>query len=435
VSTQARWAKREAHRAIRINTRLHSQYGLTSPLPYKQHCIFCKSAYHTYRNCSLAFKMKSVKLMNEQAKQEYAGESPNVFVGQYGYPRVNVGFLNVERYTEQDEPLKWSKENKQIPEIVDLRTSLINSTFQQHIKGFNDRLLRMGQEVGMASKPAEMELKLAKKPRFSTQFELDAQPHGPNVRLEQARLTENVKVDTRVERVVDDADLKSAPALDKLYKKGFDEHFLTKLFSVGNLGVAAQRRLVPTRWSITAVDDTLGKELIRELKDFPESDCRVHIGGYLGNEYVILFFDDVWAYELFEGYVPLLLQNGDVAWDTDYENYNGRTEYAQNTVGGYYAARLSILERLRMQKRQSSVLALRFVTTEYSTPLGVWVVREAVRKAMAAVPLGFSDREQMKRYVIDYCKKRFSYDVTDMIERRSRLVKNMKTQTRLGRWL
>ena len=382
----------------------------------------------------MAFRMNTVRLKNKEAKQAYAGQSPNIFVGQYGYPRVNVGFLNVERYTEEDEPLKWSKEEKQIPEIVDLRTSLVNSTFQQHVKGFEDRLLEMGREVGMAAKPADIEVKLAKKPIFTTTFEQDTQPHGPNVRLEQARLVGNVKVDTRVEKVVDDADLKSAPAVVRLYKKGFDEHFLTKLLSVGNLGVAAQRRLVPTRWSITAVDDTLGKEAINTIKQFPEGDCAVFLGGYLGNQYVIIFFDDLWAYELFEGYVPLLLQHGEEAWDIDYENYNGRSAYAENTVGGYYAARLAILDKLQGMKRQASVIALRFVTSEYTTPLGVWVVREAVRKALAAAPLRFGDRDLMKRYVIEHCRKRFGFEVTGTLEQHSRLLKNLKVQTRLQKW-
>ncbi len=408
---------------------------MTSPLPYKQHCIFCKSAYHDYRHCPLAFRMRTLRLKNLDAKQEYVGQSPSVFVGHYGYPKVNVGFLNVEQYTEEDEPLKWSRENKQILEIIDLRTSLINSTFQSDVKSLTGKLLEMGQEIGMARMPADMEIRLSKKPVFATTFQQDAQPHGPNIRLEQARLTENVKVDSRIEKVVDDADLKSGPALVKLFRKGVDEHKLTRLLSIGDLGVKPQRKLVPTRWSITAVDDTLGKQLITEVKTFQESDCRVYIGGYLGNNYVIMLFDDLWSYELFEGYVPLLRTRGEVAWETDYENYNGRTEYANQTVGGYYAARLSILEGLRREGRQAGVLALRFVTTEYSAPLGVWVVREAVRKALAAKPLVFGDRDLMRRYVKEYCERAFGFDVTSTLEHRSRLLKNLKIQKRLQQWL
>ena len=109
-------------------------------------------------------------------------------------------------------------------------------------------------------------------------------------------------------------------------------------------------------------------------------------------------------------------------------------EYAQETAGGYYAARLAILEELKRKKRQASVLALRFISEEYSAPLGVWVVREAVRKAMGAQPITFADRELMKAYVIQLCKQRFGYDVTQTLAKRSRLLKNLKVQTRLQKW-
>lgn len=397
---------------------------------YKHHCIFCKSPYHDYRRCPLAHKVVAQRSL--KAEQDYTAQSPNVFVGSYGYPRVNVGFLNVGEYTEHDEPLKWSRENKQIPHIVGLRSSLINSNFNQHIKSFSDRLTTMAQEVSMARRPADLEVHLKKKPRLRTSFNQDAQPHGPNAPLKQARFTGNVATDHRVEKVVDDTDRKAASGLGALYGKGVDEHRLTRLLSIGNLGVGAQRTMVPTRWSITAVDDTLGKQLIARLKQRPEGECTVFIGGYLGNEYVILCYDDVWSYELFEGYLPRLRAAGDAAWETDYEGYKGRTEYAQETAGGYYAARLSILEELLRRGRQASVLALRFVTQEYSTPLGVWVVREAVRKAMQN-GRSFPDREHLHRFVVQHCKERFGSDVTGLLAQ-SRLLKNLKTQTRLRQW-
>lgn len=402
--------------------------------PSKQHCIFCKSTYHTWRACPMIGRMGQRRELNAMAKQEYVGEVPNIFVGQYGYPRVNVGLLNVEEYKDHDEPLKWSRENTQIPTIVDLRTRLINSTFQQHVKSFSDRLTSMAQEVSMAKRPAEVEVALSKRPRFTVTFNESTKPHGPNVRLTRANFTTNVATDPRIEKRVDDTDLKAAPALTGLYKKGVDEHRLTRLLSIGNLGVKAQRKLVPTQWSITAVDDTLGKRLIEEVKECPEGDCRVYTGGHLGNAYVILCFDDVWSYELFEGWLPRLKTHGDAAWETDYENYLGRKEYAQETAGGYYAARLAILEHLRQRQRQASILALRFVTEAYSVPLGVWVVREAVRKTMAAKPQCYPDRTAMQRAAVALCKERFGYDVAPLLAQRSRLLKNIKVQTRLRQW-
>ena len=66
----------------------------------------------------------------------------------------------------------------------------------------------------------------------------------------------------------------------------------------------------------------------------------------------------------------------------DYEEFNGRKNYAYETAGGYYAARLAVLEYLKKNKIQARIIAYRKITPEYLAPLGVWVVREAARKAM-----------------------------------------------------
>jgi len=231
---------------------------------------------------------------------------------------------------------------------------------------------------------------------------------------------------------VSDDELKAVKGIDYLYDKGYDEHFLTKLISVGNLGLQQNRKLVPTKWSITAVDDTLGKKLIKEVKDYNEYNYVAHFGGYLGNYYLILFFPEIWSYELFETYVgdPKKPRPGEIETATDYENYKGRKNYATNTVGGYYAARLGILEYLKKQKRQSSVLTLRFITNEYYMALGVWVVRQATRHALQSKPLEFSSKELMMKYASLLIKKKFSFNLNNLTDI-SMLLKEMRSQKKL----
>jgi len=48
--------------------------------------------------------------------------------------------------------------------------------------------------------------------------------------------------------------------------------------------------------------------------------------------------------------------------------------YAENCAGGYYAARLLILQYLNSIKRQASVIALRIETPTYWAALGVWLM-------------------------------------------------------------
>jgi len=374
------------------------------------------------------YKISTQKKLNPSLKQDFFGESPNIFIGRFGYPDINVGILGTEDYNHHDEPLHWSEKNYQIQNIIDLRTSLVNSSFKANVKSFKERFLDISQEISMASKPVDVEVNLAKKPSFSLSFNQDTMPHGPRVKLKKAELTENPKIPTAVDKAVSDIDLKANEAINLLYKKNFDEHYLTKLLSVGNLGIKVQRKLVPTRFAITATDDIIGKKLIEEIRDYSETNYLAYFGGYLGNYYLILFFPDVWTYELFETYVG----SADYQWPfaTDYENYYGRKNYASSTAGGYYSARLGILENLSKLKRQGSVLCLRFITNDYWAPLGVWVCRESVRKSLNNKSIEFSSEELMLEYAKKLIKRRFNYNLNNILNK-SLLLKNIKIQKKL----
>jgi len=78
-------------------------------------------------------KLGAQKKVNIEAKQEFFGQSPNVFVGRFGYPDVSVGMLGVEHYEEHDNPLLWSRENYDIAKIISLRSSLVNSNFKARL--------------------------------------------------------------------------------------------------------------------------------------------------------------------------------------------------------------------------------------------------------------------------------------------------------------
>ena len=389
-------------------------------------CIKCKGRGFCGRKfCAIASKITSQKRINTSAKQDYFGASPNVFIGRYGYPNINVGLLSTEEYNNHDAPLLWSKNDYQIQQVIDLRTSLINSSFSTNIRSFNDRMLELSQEVSLAAKPVDVEVNLNKKPFFRLNFNQDTMPHGPNVRLKKARITENPKIPTKVDKAVSDPHLKAADAISKL-RKSFDEHYLTKILSVGNIGMKMERKLVPTRWSITAVDDMIGKQLTEEIKKYPESDHLAFFGGYLGNYYLILFFPYCWSYELFETIV-----GEKSSFSTDNEFYDGRKYYADNTAGGYYATRHAILEKLSGIKRQSGVLALRFITNEYWAPLGVWVVREATRKSLLSKPIEFGSKELMLKYAQQFAKKKFNFNI-DTLLKQSKLLDRMNKQKRIG---
>jgi len=404
-------------------------------------CLKCKGRGFCGKSfCPIYAKSQAIfKVEKMLDRSDFSSSSPAPFVGHYGYPNVNVGILSPARLDEKaelyDAPRYWAEHNFQIPKIVDLRSSLINSRFKIEVKKQN-KFLDISKEVGMASKPVDVELSLDEKPRFKLKVDSYNAPMGPNAKLKNVQITSNPKISHYVEKVVDDIDLKAKSAVLYLHKKDFDENFLTKLLSVGNIGLKKNRKLVPTRWSITATDDMIAKELIEKIKDFKQADYLAFFGSYLGNYFLILLFPEPWSYELFETYMPKSSWNVDenVNYTTDYEPYYGRKTYAENCAGGYYAARLSIAEKLEKMKKQASILALRFITGEYAVPLGVWVVREAVRKTMKNRPVEFASKELMLKYAELLIKKKFNYDVNNLLKN-SILLRNIKNQTKLNKFL
>ncbi len=404
-------------------------------------CLKCKGRGYCGRvSCPIIAKSNAKFIVRDKLSSirssSFSSASPAPFIGRVGYPFINVGVLSPvvkdENVWEYDDPRLWAKQDYPIPKIIDFRSSLVNSRAKAGVLETN-KFVEIAQEIGMACKPVDVELSLKAKPQFNLNVDSYSAPMGPHAELEKARLEENPKVKPKVEKAVSDTDLKANDAVKALFKSGIDENFLSKLLSVGMIGVKKRRKLVPTRWSITAVDDNLGKDLIRQIKDYNEADYLAFYRWHLGNYYLVLMFPEKWSYELFEAYLPNASWNTSKTMEfmTDYESYSGRTSYAENCAGGYYAARLPILEKLVSMKRQASVLVIRLITGEYTTPLGVWVCREAARKAVETKPLRFSERELMLRYAKILVMKKFGYDIADILDS-SILLNNIKSQSKLS---
>lgn len=384
-------------------------------------------------NCPVCAKAYSqIKVKTRIVKENFSTEGVAPFVGRYGYPSINIGILAPPEENEDawlyDAPKYWSANDFQIPRIIDFRSSLINSRSRINVRG-KDKFLELNQEVSMASKPVDIDISLKNKPHFRISYDNFMAPTGPYAELKKAKLTENPKIHTKVQKVHYDTDLKANEALIYLYNNNFDENFLSRILSVGNVGIGKDRKLVPTRWSITATDDTLGKHLINEIKKYNEINYTAFFESYLGNYYLILCFPEVWSYEL----VEMTVDNPNNIM-TDYEPYDGRKYYAEQTAGGYYTVRLAVLERLKEMKKQGSILALRFVTGDYTLPLGVWVTREAARKSMSSRKIEFSSKGLMLEYAKKLVKKKFGFDVSNILNE-SLLLKNIKQQSKLVKFL
>ena len=253
------------------------------------------------------------------------------------------------------------------------------------------KIIDQTRELALAEKNVEVELNLTKKPRGLIFLDNNVQPFGPSAKIRNLRVG-NTRFDDRIENAFYDTDLSATNAVVELYTKGVLVSKIQRAFSVGAFGLKRNRRLVPTRWSITAVDDIISKDLIRRVKTYPEiNEYRVYESHYLDNVFEVLMIPDVWRYEAMEAWYPGTVWNPKgkkTVLFSDYEENNGRTTYAR--IGGcYYSARLAVCEQLVKERRQATVIVLREARPGYIMPVGVWQVRENVRNAMGSKPLVF----------------------------------------------
>ena len=75
------------------------------------------------------------------------------------------------------------------------------------------------------------------------------------------------------------------------------------------------------------------------------------------------------------------------------------------------------------------VVTLRFITDEYTTPLGVWVCRESTRKALNH-SWDFDSKEEMVKFAGSLVFDKFGFDITNTMKQ-SKLYAYMNTQKTL----
>jgi hypothetical protein len=335
-----------------------------------------------------------------------------------------------------DDAKYWANQDFQLEDVVKLRDSLLNSRFQSKVTDsrLNKKFVGLTQEIAVAAKPVDVEIELRNNLHFKRDRDKVVTPQGMKAGLKKATITGNVKIHKKVDKVMND-EIKAAEGMKLLYKNNFNEYSLSKILSVGVMGLKKNKRFVPTRWSITATDDTIGKQVLDSVRMHKWiEDFQLFFGTFMGNHYLVLLFPNVWSYELFELYYPGSSWNPSnvMKASTDFESFSGRKNYASNTVGGYYAARLPILEYLNSIKRQASVLAIRLETPSYWAALGVWVVRESVRKALQT-GMKFDSREELIAGAKQVGKIKYDFDASGILAR-GKLLRQIKEERRLQEW-
>jgi len=312
---------------------------------------------------------------------------PSVFIGRMGYPKVAIGPMIPPVMGDTsiiDTPELWL--NRSLDDIVDFRSMLVRGKYTVDIYDVENpnKIIEYTRELALSKNSVFAEAIFDKKPKGRIAFYDEVQPHGPSAPLKKFDIT-NPKYEQHIEKAYYDTDLKSQEAIFNLYKSGVKISKIQRAFSVGAFGLKKSRRFVPTRWSITAVDSTIGEVLMEKTKTHPWiNECRVYYHNQFDNRWAVLMIPSEWQYELIEAWYPNTTWNPygkGISIFNSYEFYNGRTTYAE--IGGcYYAARLAVNEVLTKERRQAGVVILREAHPGYIRPIGVWNVRESVRQAL-----------------------------------------------------
>ncbi|HKM41595.1 MAG TPA: hypothetical protein VJY43_03410 [Methanocorpusculum sp.] len=342
-------------------------------------CAVCKGkGLCGLPSCPITRRFYALK--DTRPVSEYMGASPSVFVGSYGYPRVVGGPLMIN---DSDNPLDWVSHGFSIDDIVSVRSRTIRGGSDLDVK-----IPDVGkvQEIALSGTPLDIEVAFEKPVSFSIDFDGTVAPVGMSGAMKKLDVIDNAKVSRIVDRCTSDTDLKAGDAARIMFENGTDVYKITNLLTAGLLGV--KRRVVPTRWAITATDDMLSSSYKRDVVRMPAlPEYQVFSGTLYGNTlcFILIPAND-WRFEMLERWQKhsLWSENEDTIV-VDGEKGLTKSTYSP-IAGAYYSARLAVLEYLKSIGRCARVICIRDISGEYWAPLGTWVIRESARNSLAGSP-------------------------------------------------
>lgn len=210
----------------------------------------------------------------------------------------------------------------------------------------HQRFIGKLRDIALSSGSLESQAEFQKAPRGATFSHVSSYPFRPQ-RTAGAAGDRKFPMGSSLEKAYYDDDLLAADAVGRLHERGLPFSSIEKAFSLGSFGIGKRRRLVPTRWAITA-DSTLARRLLHNVRGYQPIDCvQVREFSSLNNYYAVLLLPTAWQYEWMEAFLHIL--GGEELIFSDYENNGGKKGYSR--VGGcYYSCKMAVLEALAREK-------------------------------------------------------------------------------------
>lgn len=391
--------------------------------------------------CPILERLEALQNISKIASSRsfFGSTPPSILVGEANYPLVRVG-ANVPpevgvKARLYDAPEEWWG-RKGIEDIIKLRASMVYSSSRLNVRvaprSGRDKVLENLRIAALSELPVDTEVLFRKPPRVSIRFDSVLSPVGPSGEVERLEVVSNPVVPRRVDNIISDFDVDFRTAVEELYFHGVSYYHIVRLLSLGVLGARTRRRIVPTRWAITATDKMLGDRLLERIRNYREiSEYEVYTSEYVGNRYFLLFVPGAWSFEMIEVWLPrsVWVKSARPVVIENYELNDGRAR-KPGVDGGYYAIRFPVLEFLQRRCRQAAVVAVRVITPDYYAPIGSWQIRESIRNAFKEKPVKFDELRKAWEHIAAKLDR-----LREDVEKEARLLRFFFLQRSLRRFL
>ena len=365
-------------------------------------CIECRGTKAScgINPCPLLEEVRKRLPKEESASlSEVSGPSPpTLFVGRFGYPNVTAGPTASWAPDSENSSIVSGDPaelfGKPLEEVATRHSNLVSGRRKMAISSPRspDSILESTQLLAMSSSMVDIEMDFERPVTIggTPSFDSMSTPTGPSGGIVSAEVVGHASIPRKVDSIAGETDMLANEAMEELTDSGIGEAQVSRMLSSGLLGKEGKRRLVPTRWGITATDDIISKRRWERVRKLPSIDkFMVFEATYLDNRFQVILSPGPWAFQMMEAWCQGSVWAGSGSVLEDREEIEPRTEYASSITGAYYSARLAVLEHMEKIGRSGACLVWRDIGPGYWAPVGVWLIRETMRNAMKTNPRVF----------------------------------------------
>ncbi len=319
---------------------------------------------------------------------------PSGVVGEHGYPKVRI-YVGVGTHSGIDvkfleDPPQWWDRKLRLEDIIKLRSEMVNivNEGRYHVRDFERLYSREISLIQVSERPVECEVRIEKILDRNVMFDLKLLPLSMRV-MGDLKVVSNPCINNRMEKIIHDYDMKARDAIVELYRSGVEIYSIQRAMSFGLLGSRRFRRIVPTRWAITAVDRIITDYLRKEVRKNREiSNFEIYSIEYMNNRFTVILLPGELRIRWIEFWYPRAgMRHRDDKPVLSLEIVEDLRGNVETMDGGFEAARMGILEALCRRGRKGRVIIIREILPDYYIGIGNWHIREDMRRIFNTIPI------------------------------------------------